>query len=67
MIGPHKAIDTNKYHVICPSILGGPFGTTSPLSINPKTNKVYGPDFPQITTKDQVFLSHLFEGVTRSK
>jgi homoserine O-acetyltransferase len=53
MVGPDKAIDTNRYRVICASILGSPFGTTSPLSINPETGKHYGPSFPPITTKDQ--------------
>jgi len=53
MVGPNKAIDTNKFRVICASILGAPFGTTSPISIDPKTNKIYGPRFPTITTNDQ--------------
>lgn len=51
MIGPKRAIDTDKYRVICASILGGPFGTTSPLSLNPQTGKPYGPTFPSFTTK----------------
>ncbi len=34
-VGPHRAIDTDTYRVICPANLGAPFGTTSPLSIDP--------------------------------
>jgi homoserine O-acetyltransferase len=48
-----EGIDTNKYRVICASILGSPFGTTSPVSINPLTGQKYGKNFPVITTSDQ--------------
>jgi len=51
-IGPGKAIDTDRYFVICPNILGGCRGTTGPNSYNPKTGNAYGPDFPMITTGD---------------
>jgi len=53
MVGPGKNIDTNKYKVVCPAILGAPTGTTSPLSIDPATGERYGSNFPQITTLDQ--------------
>ena len=48
MIGPGKALDTNEFRIICPSFLGSPYGSTSPLSINPNYNIPYGPDFPQV-------------------
>jgi len=51
-IGPGKAIDTDRYFVICPNILGGCRGTTGPNSYNPKAGTAYGPDFPMITTGD---------------
>lgn len=54
MIGPGKPIDTNKFFVVCSNNLAGCDGTTGPASINPKTNKPYGTDFPIVTVKDWV-------------
>ncbi len=54
VIGPEKAIDTDKYFVICANIIGGCRGSTGPSSINPKTNKPYALDFPMITITDMV-------------
>jgi homoserine O-acetyltransferase len=54
LVGPDKAIDTNRYYVICPNLLGGCRGTTGPSSENPETGKPYGRDFPTITIGDMV-------------
>ncbi|SDP67588.1 homoserine O-acetyltransferase MetX [Desulforhopalus singaporensis] len=54
MVGPGKGIDTDKYFVICPNILGSCMGSTGPKSINPETQKPYGLDFPMMTIGDMV-------------
>ncbi|MEK9673616.1 MAG: alpha/beta fold hydrolase [Rhodospirillaceae bacterium] len=53
-LGPGKAVDTDKYFVVCSNMLGSAYGTTGPESINPKTGKPYGPDFPEYSTVDMV-------------
>jgi homoserine O-acetyltransferase len=54
LIGPGKAIDTDRWFVICPNILGGCRGSTGPNSVNPVTGKPYGRSFPTITVADMV-------------
>ncbi len=54
VVGPGKSIDTDRYFVICPNILGGCRGTTGPNSIHPDTGRPYGPDFPVTTVGDIV-------------
>ena len=53
-VGPGKAIDTNKYFVICANVIGGCMGSWGPSDINKNTNQPYGLDFPVITIKDIV-------------
>src|SRR4026209_1553895 len=49
MVGPGKPIDTNRYCVLCPNVIGGCMGSTGPSSTNPATGRSYGLDFPVIT------------------
>ena len=51
-VGPGKAIDTNKYFVICANVIGGCMGSWGPSDKNKETNQAYGLDFPVITIKD---------------
>ena len=53
-VGKNKAIDTNKYFVICANVLGGCMGSTGPKEIDPSTGKPYGLNFPVVTIKDMV-------------
>ena len=52
MVGPGKAIDTNRFFVVCVNSLGGCHGSTGPASINPATGKIYGTDFPPLSIED---------------
>lgn len=54
MLGPGKALDTEKYFVICANYLGGCYGSTGPASINPATGEPWGSAFPAVTAADQV-------------
>jgi homoserine O-acetyltransferase len=56
IVGPGKAIDTNRYFVICPNVLGSCYGTTGPGSLDEKTGKPYGLDFPMVTVGDWVVM-----------
>jgi homoserine O-acetyltransferase len=53
LIGPGLALDTNKYFVVAPNILGGCQGSTGPSSLD-KTGREYGSRFPYLTIRDQV-------------
>ena len=54
VIGPGKAIDTDRYCVVASNMLGSSFGSTNPASANPATGRPYGPDFPRISITDIV-------------
>jgi homoserine O-acetyltransferase len=58
MVGPGKAIDTDRWFVVCANVLGGCYGSTGPASIDPKTDRRYGLEFPIISLRDIVGLQH---------
>ena len=45
-------LDPEKWFVVCANIIGSPYGTTSPLSVNPATGEPYYTDFPRYTIRD---------------
>ena len=64
IVGPGKAVDTNRYFAICPNMLGSSYGSTNAGSIDPATGKPYGPRFPDINVSDivgtqRLLLDHL--------
>jgi homoserine O-acetyltransferase/O-succinyltransferase len=54
LIGPKKAIDTEKLFVVASNMLGSSSGSTNGASLDPRTGRPYGPDFPAITVRDIV-------------
>lgn len=54
LIGPGKAIDTDRLFVVASNMLGSSYGSTNGAAVDPRTGKPYGPDFPAITVKDIV-------------
>lgn len=53
MIGPGRALDTDRFFVVCPNVLGGCQGSTGPSSRAPD-GRPYGSRFPVVTIRDQV-------------
>lgn len=68
LVGYGKAIDLEKYFVVCVNLPGSPFGTTAPRTIDPMSGRPYGSRYPWPTIEDMVatqkiVLDHL--GITR--
>jgi homoserine O-acetyltransferase len=68
LVGPGRAVDTDRFFVVCATLLGGCQGTTGPSSIDPATGDPYGLDFPLVTVRDlnavhRALLDHL--GIAR--
>lgn len=57
-IGPGKYLDTSKYFVICSNVIGGCFGSTGPMSIDPITKNRYATTFPIVSVNDMVRAQH---------
>lgn len=54
LVGYGKGIDLEKYFVVCANLPGSCFGTTAPMSIDPKTGRPYGSRYPWPTIEDMV-------------
>jgi homoserine O-acetyltransferase/O-succinyltransferase len=70
LVGYGKAIDLERYFVVCVNLPGSPFGTTAPKSVDPATGTPYGSRYPWPTIEDMIesqrqVLEHL--GITRLK
>ncbi|KAG0049354.1 homoserine O- acetyltransferase [Gryganskiella cystojenkinii] len=50
--GRGKSIDESKFFIICLNVMGSPYGSASPLTMNPETRTRYGPEFPLATIRD---------------
>jgi len=53
LIGPGRALDTERFFVVCANVLGGCQGTTGPTSPGPDGGR-WGARFPEVTVGDQV-------------
>ena len=61
-VGPGKPLDTDKYFVVCPNVIGGCQGSTGPASKHPD-GKLYGSRFPSLTIRDMVAAEVAFTNV----
>jgi homoserine O-acetyltransferase len=53
MVGPGKPLDTDRFFIVCPNVIGGCQGSTGPASLAPDGRR-YGSRFPQVTIRDMV-------------
>ncbi len=53
-VGPGKALDTDRFFVICANYVGGCYGSTGPASPDPETGRPYGRRFPHVCVNDVV-------------
>jgi homoserine O-acetyltransferase len=56
LIGPGRALDTDRFGVLSANLLGGRYGTTGPTSVDPGTGRPYAERFPAISTRDQALV-----------
>jgi homoserine O-acetyltransferase len=54
LVGPGKAIDTDRFFVICTNVIGSCMGSTGPADIDPATGEPFGLNFPLVTIRDMV-------------
>jgi homoserine O-acetyltransferase len=54
LLGPGKALDYTRFFIFCGNVLGSPYGSASPLTLNVDTGRPYGPEFPQTSIRDDI-------------
>ena len=54
IFGSGKLLDPSRTFIVCANVLGSCYGTTGPTSIDPKTKRLYGTSFPDVTIRDTV-------------
>jgi len=54
LVGPGKAIDSDRFFIVCPNMLGSCYGSSGPGSVNEATGKPWGLDFPALAMADIV-------------
>ncbi|KAH8891107.1 homoserine O-acetyltransferase [Thozetella sp. PMI_491] len=54
LMGPGRAFDPQHFFIFCANVLGSPYGSASPLTLNARTGQPWGPDFPRTTVRDDV-------------
>jgi len=54
LVGPERAFDWGRFFVVCCNSLGSPYGSASPCTMNHETGRIYGPEFPLTTVRDDV-------------
>jgi homoserine O-acetyltransferase len=59
LVGPGKAVDTNRYFAVAANMLGSSYGSTNAASFDPATRRRYGPRFPDITVSDIIATQRL--------
>lgn len=55
-VGSGKALDTDRYFVVCANVIGSPYGSLSPATVNPSTGRPFGSSLPQANVRDTVRL-----------
>ena len=54
LFGPGRTLDPERYYIVCANVLGGCYGSSGPLSIDPLSGQRYGADFPELSIADLV-------------
>lgn len=54
-MGKGLVFDPTRYFIFCANVLGSPYGSSSPVSINPyDSSRSWGPEFPASTIRDDI-------------